>query len=83
MGLYMCKSHERELLELLKIEDIVRLNKAQKTKLRYEKQFQRYCKKPGVEMSCHIPREHGPDVSLMTEIVYSQVTSSLFPKPAN
>ena len=34
----------------------------------------------GVEKSCHIPRDHGIDISIMAEIVDRQQFSSLFPK---
>ena len=47
----------------------------------YGIKYEKYCKKYGVEKSCHIPREHGEDISLMSEIVYKNVELSapLFP----
>ena len=34
----------------------------------------------GVEKSCHIPRDHGIDISIMAEIVDRHQLSTLFPR---
>lgn len=50
-----------------------------KLKILHEK-FQAYGKEVGFEHSPYIKREHGDDISLMTEIVTKQSDQSLFPR---
>ena len=38
-----------------------------------------YFKVLGFERTCWIPRDHGPDISLMTEIVTTAQKTPLFP----
>ena len=50
---------------------------------RAQKDYLDYCrnkKTGGIKASCHRPREQGPDISLMTEIIYHKsMTGPLFP----
>ena len=63
----MSKQHEAELIPKSQPDAI---NMAKKKARLMEKKYKNYCRKFGVEKSCHIERdEHGADVSLMSEIV--------------
>ena len=72
----MSKRHEAILLPSADKENITKAT--EKSKL-MEKKFESYCRKLGIEKSCHIEREHGPDISIMTEIV-SQQKKECFPE---
>ena len=78
MGLLMCKSHQVELEQLIDPALKDQETKAQMKKIEYEQSYMNYCKNIGIKKSCHIPREHGPDISLMTEVVFEQTTKPLF-----
>lgn len=46
------------------------------------KRYFDFCSEHGIDRSCHTPREHGPDISIMTEVIFEQsktgVDASLF-----
>lgn len=44
-----------------------------------QEELQLYERDVGFEHSCFVMREHGPELSLMTEIVYGQTRGKLFP----
>ena len=70
---------------LLLNEAIVNKTKAEQTQAKaryYKSRYNEYSEKVGIEKSCYTPRDHGPDISLMTEIVDRCVfKESLFPIP--
>ena len=79
--MYMSKKHEFELLPDFMQE---MKEKYRKTVSECSKRYLDYCETKGIERSCHIPREHGPDISIMTEIVQKQhklndTSTALFP----
>ena len=65
--MYMSKKHELELLPKEMHKDHVATYEQKVSEC--SKRYFDYCDNEGIENSCHIPREHGPDISIMTEIV--------------
>ena len=46
----------------------------------YEKKYDEYIEKYGVRDSVHIPRDAGDEISLLTELVYTNQVIDLFPR---
>ena len=57
----MCKKH---------LFDLTKKPRMQEKYGAYEERYRVYFKRIGIDKSCHIPREQGRDISLMTEIVF-------------
>ena len=71
LGMLLAKQHETELFPNSASDADQR--KAKKKVEKLQKRFLQYCKEHGINKSCHIPRESGADISIMTEIVYHNV----------
>ena len=66
-GMYLSKKHEFELLPEAMHESAKEPYKQLVSEC--SKRYFDYCEAQNIDNCCHIPREHGPDISLMTEIV--------------
>ena len=44
-----------------------------------KKRYVDYCSTVGLKSCCHIEREQGEDISIMTEIVFTHKVEELFP----
>ena len=80
MGMWMSKAYEAELMTDA-VNDLNEIETTRKKAKVCEQEFQRYCAEEGIERSCHIPREQGPDISIMTEIVFDQNSQLFARKP--
>ena len=65
--MYLSKKHEFELLPETMLESAKEPYKQMVSEC--SKRFFDYCEMQHIKNSCYISREHGPDISLMTEIV--------------
>ena len=45
-----------------------------------DQKYEQYVGRFGTDTCCHVPREQGEVVSLLTEIVYSNVITNMFPR---
>ena len=78
----MSKKHDYELLPGEMQDELREMHR--KGVSECSKRYFDYCETQGIENSCHIPREHGPDISIMTEIVQKNhklnlASTALFP----
>lgn len=64
-GMYLAKQHEAQLPEVSDDRQQRALNYAN----RMRRDYFEHVKKYGYENCCHIPRHHGEEISLLTEIV--------------
>ena len=80
MGMWMSKTYEAELMTDTE-KDLNESESARNKAKACELEFQKYCVEEGIESSCHIPREQGPDISIMTEIVFDKNSQLFARKP--
>ena len=67
-------------LEAQLTQDAEKRQKLERSQKVYEKKYDEYIEKFGVKDSVHIPRESGDEISLLTELVYTNQVIDLFPK---
>lgn len=86
-GMYLAKKHEAELYEVQEYDDgeddidIVK-TRAKKMASRLRRDYFEHVKKFGYDSICYIPRHHGDQISLLTEIVEQNKRSPLFRTPS-
>ena len=79
-GMYLSKLHEIETMVVDEEEEPELMQEEESEKQKLLEQLQNYGRDVGFEHSVYIQREHGEDISLMTEIVTQQSDSTLFPR---
>lgn len=79
MGKYLSKVGEKRNYCVDEDESDDELDQLQSQISELVKKVEEYQRDVGFEHSCFIPREHGEEISLMSEIVFRQQHAPLFP----
>ena len=73
-GMYLAKKHEANLYE----EGTTEHNAKVREYLNLQAEYFKYIRRHGYEKCSYIPRQHGDEISLLTEIVEENGSQSLF-----
>ena len=77
-GMYLAKQHEASLYEEVDQESILAKNEAESLARRIRREYFEHIKHHGYDKCSYIPRHHGDQLSLLTEIVEKNKKQALF-----
>ena len=78
-GMYLSKKNS--LNQMREVDSFAeQKKKTQKEVDNLRAEYMKYWKEVGLDNSCYIPREHGDEISLLTELVLDAKVEDIFPK---